>query len=421
MRPTGRRGFALVITLMLVALLVLCVLGLGTLVRVDGQIASAAGYQVAARQNARLGLALALGALQEAAGDDARITGMAGVAGIQPGAASSTRYWCGVWRRDGSFVTWLASGAADSGDAGPDPIELVSSESVGAASSTSANVEKEHVKAGRIPIMASETLAHPGAATAIGRYAWLVLDEGSKIGAYAPAADLAVANLPPVISPGLPSNQLRLRAALASYAGRLPRVLSYEQLSLLPTPPASGQLTPSVLQDCFHYVALAPRTVGAGGYVAGTININSASTQLWRCLLDTYNQAPGAIPIPAVEVAAKGRQLAENFAATNAGKAPGGPFTSIDGFRAYLATLFPANGKPTAREIVETLGPMLTVRSDTFRVRACGEAVNLADASTVEATAFCEAMVQRTPDPAPNGLGRRVVITTFRWLGPDDL
>lgn len=420
MKTAPRRGFALVITLALLALLLLCVLGLGTLVRVHSQIATSAGYQVAARQNARLALGLALGALQDAAGDDERVTGMAGITGIPPGAANSTRYWCGVWRRDGSFITWLTSGAVDSTDAGPDTVELVSSGSVGAATSTSANVEKEHVKAGRISIIASETPAHPGSATAIGRYAWLVLDEGIKIGAYFPVGQVA-SSVAPALSPGLPSSQQRLRAALADHASKLPRVRSYEQLALLPTPPSSGQLAPSVLQDCFHLVALSPRSVGAEGYVAGTVNVNSASTQLWRCLLDTYNLTPGADMISPADVASKGRQLGDNFAATGVGKTPGGPFTSLDGFSEYLATLFPPKGKPTARQIVEALGPMLTVRSDTFRIRACGEALNLADANTVEAAAYCEAIVQRTPDLAPNGLGRRFVITYFRWLGPNDI
>ncbi|HVZ63214.1 MAG TPA: hypothetical protein VG936_01405 [Lacunisphaera sp.] len=402
------------------ALLVLCVLGLGTLLRVHVQIATSSGYQAAARQNARLGLGLALGALQEKTGDDACVTGMAGIAGIEPGAASSTRYWCGVWRSDGSFVGWLASGAVGAADAGPDTVELVSSGSVGASSSTSVNVETEHVIAGRIPIIVSETPAHPGVATAVGRYAWLVLDEGIKIGAYAPPGQLA-GSVAPAISPGLTANQLRLRAALATYAGKLPRVLSYEQLSLLPTPPAGGQLTPSVLHDCFHVVSLAPRTVAAGGYVAGTININTSSTQIWRSILDTYNLTPGAITIAPAEVERKGRELADNFARSNSGKAPGGPFTSLNGFSEYLATVFPPKGKPTAQEIAAALSPILVIRSDTFRVRAYGEALNLADSSTVEATAYCEAIVQRTPAPAPNGLGRRFVMIYFRWLGPNDV
>jgi hypothetical protein len=67
------------------------------------------------------------------------------------------------------------------------------------------------------------------------------------------------------------------------------------------------------------------------------------------------------------------------------------------------------------------LGPLLTTRSDTFRIRAYGEAVNTMAAVPVEARAVCEAIVQRTPLAAPNGLGRKFVLINFRWLGPNDL
>jgi hypothetical protein len=42
----------------------------------------------------------------------------------------------------------------------------------------------------------------------------------------------------------------------------------------------------------------------------------------------------------------------------------------------------------------------------------------------IEAVAQCEAMVQRTPDlldAARPELGRRFVVTYFRWLGPADI
>ena len=72
-----QRGFALIITLTLLALLALTVFALSALNRVNAQIATIAGYQVQARQNALLGLHLGLGELQQQAGDDARLTGMA--------------------------------------------------------------------------------------------------------------------------------------------------------------------------------------------------------------------------------------------------------------------------------------------------------------------------------------------------------
>ena len=38
-----------------------------------------------------------------------------------------------------------------------------------------------------------------------------------------------------------------------------------------------------------------------------------------------------------------------------------------------------------------------------------------------EAVAYCEALVQRTPDPAADGTGRKFVVIFFRWLGPTDV
>ena len=76
-KRSSRSGFALLITLGLLALLVLTVLTLSSLVRISGQISSAATYQVQARQNALLGLNVWLSDLQRHAGDDTRITGMA--------------------------------------------------------------------------------------------------------------------------------------------------------------------------------------------------------------------------------------------------------------------------------------------------------------------------------------------------------
>ena len=414
-QPSNRQaGFALIITLSLLALLVLAVLSLSALIRVNSQVASVAVHQVQARQNAQLALNFALGELQRHAGDDTRITGMAGITGIASSQNASTRHWCGVWRNDGSFVTWLTSGAVNSTSAGTDPVELISANTVGSAASTSANVEKEHVIAGRLPIVIASTVPSPGAAVTVGNYAYLVIDEGTKVGAYAPAAKRVITAVAPIIGPSMLANQLKLKTALDTNAAVLPGVLSYEQLGLL------SPVTPSVLQDCFHYVTLTSLSLFGNQYASGTININTSSTQVWRCLLDTYNATPGATAIPAGTVTAKGNALGNNFAGATAGKPANGPFTSTVGFATYLATIFPLTGTPNFNQILSALGPMLTVRSDTFRIRAYGDAVNPLDPTKVEAKAYCEAIVQRTPDPLP-GFGRRFVITYFRWLGPDDI
>ncbi len=90
--------------------------------------------------------------------------------------------------------------------------------------------------------------------------------------------------------------------------------------------------------------------------------------------------------------------------------------------------------------VLNTLAPLLAVRSDTFLIRVCGEALNPAlepdDRDRVAARAWCEAVVQRLPeyvDPREDAvswpsvridnvaLGRQFRIVAFRWLGPEDI
>ncbi|MEI6106904.1 MAG: hypothetical protein WCR49_07790 [Opitutae bacterium] len=413
-------GFALLLTLSLLSLLVLVVLSLSALAKVNARIAAISVHQAQARQNALLGLRVGWSELQRLAGEDARLTAMAGITGITAQAASSTRHWCGVWEESsGAFLGWLVSGAQATGPAAVQPglatVELIGSNTVGAAAANS-----EHVVAGKIPIAVTTTIAAPGIATPVGSYAYLVLDEGLKISAYAAADQLSLAGVRPQLSSTAPTSAAgKLAAALHAYASKLPGVLSYTQLSLLPHP--GPALTPSVLQDNFHHVTLTAQTVGGGQYWAGNINFNTTSTVVWRSLLETYNTVPGSVTLPAATLAAQGNALANGLAATTLGKAANGPFRTVNDLGTYLASYFPPTGLPTHQQIMDAISPLLTVRSDTFRLRAYGEALNPADATKTEAVAFCEAIVQRTPGLAPNGLGRKFIILSFRWLGPGDL
>jgi hypothetical protein len=75
----------------------------------------------------------------------------------------------------------------------------------------------------------------------------------------------------------------------------------------------------------------------------------------------------------------------------------------------------------TQTDFFDELLPVLTTRSDTFRIRAYGDVLDSVDHSTVRASAWCEAIVQRTPEMTPDASGRRFVVTYFRWLGPGDI
>ncbi len=421
-------GFALVITLSLLALLVLAVLALSALTKVNSQVAVIATQQTRARQNALLGLDVALGELQQYAGPDDRITAMAGVTGIAALSSNTTRHWCGVWSGTGNFMTWLASGAVVAMPAavqgGLSRVVLVDAGSVGAPA-----VNSEHVEAGKIAISVVDPFS--GANLTEGAYAYWVGDEGVKLSAYSPPTELAGVTLLLGSNPSSAATA-KLRVALTAYAARLPRIIAYEQLSLLPTPAAA--LTPSVLQDSFHHTTLtALRLVPSGPGVlrrSGMFNLNTNSAVAWRGLLETYNTTGAG---PALSTGSMGTsavtslpaRIANNLAAAGeAGKAVNGPFTSVAAFAgsALLANALTASGSGvTPTELMAGLTPLLTTRSDTFRVRAYGEAVNPVDQTTVQATAWCEAIVQRIPDPAPNGLGRRFVVIHFRWLGPEDV
>jgi hypothetical protein len=70
----SRRGFALLVTILLVALLVLILVGLATFARVETQAAENAQNLAKARQNALFAMNVALGELQRTAGPDQRAT-----------------------------------------------------------------------------------------------------------------------------------------------------------------------------------------------------------------------------------------------------------------------------------------------------------------------------------------------------------
>ena len=141
---------------------------------------------------------------------------------------------------------------------------------------------------------------------------------------------------------------------------------------------------------------------------------------MWRSVLETYNSVAGVTPISSADVSSLGADLAVEFAASASNKASLGPFTSVAAFglSALLTANLPATVTPA--DFMAAMGGLLTVRSDTFRVRAYGDATSATDGS-IEAVAYCEAVLQRISAAAPNALGRQFVMKQFRWLGPDDI
>lgn len=118
-KSRNRRGFALLITVTLLAFLVLLLVSLASLTRVETQVADNTQKVSVARQQALMALTIAIGELQRYAGPDQRVTAPADLVaqndvsgavlptapaangGVQP----SSRHWTGVW----------GNGAADIG------------------------------------------------------------------------------------------------------------------------------------------------------------------------------------------------------------------------------------------------------------------------------------------------------------------
>lgn len=90
----------------------------------------------------------------------------------------------------------------------------------------------------------------------------------------------------------------------------------------------------------------------------------------------------------------------------------------------------------TQADVLQVIGPSLSARSDTFRIRAYGQALD-PKTGHVLAKAWCEAIVQRSPqyvdpadppstqtselNPTNTTYGRRFSIVSFRWLSANEI
>lgn len=397
----GTRGFALVLTLALLGLLVLAIFALSALVRVNGQVSASSTTQLQARQNALLALRVALGELQKVAGPDARVTGIGGLTASVSGNNHPARYWCGVW--NGSQVTWLASGSTNGTipNLGASDLAIVANGSLGAYASTN---ENDFVRVLKVPVSGPRA---DGSFGILGAYAFWVGDEGTKLSAKLGDAETAISGGKHELS--------ALITALSPTSPQLANATLYEQLSSISGVSAANR------RGSFHQLTLTHRSVRAdgSGLLAGTMNVNSSSVRFWRAVGQTYNRLkPSSDPmLTSTSVSATsfaGRMSARVKAV--------GPYRSVGDFF----------GDAEVKKIVEdnsaswssfrtTLEPWTVVRSDTFRVRAYGEAANPIDSSNVEASAYCEAIVQRETSllvSAVPTLGRRFVVVQLRWLSP---
>ncbi|MDQ8187563.1 hypothetical protein [Pelagicoccus sp. SDUM812002] len=99
---------------------------------------------------------------------------------------------------------------------------------------------------------------------------------------------------------------------------------------------------------------------------------------------------------------------------------------NVGGNSVFKPSWVKANSNREFRQstILNLIAPYLSVRSDTFLIRAYGDAVDPSNPDKIWARAYCEAIVQRTHEPYDEdnpGLGRRFVIEAFRWLSPSEI
>lgn len=221
----ARRGFALLITVTLLAFIVVLLVGLAAYVRVETAVAGNTQRQEQARENALFALNVALGQLQQHAGPDQRVTSTAAsftpapaAEGEAPGSVNPQKIrYTGVWESETPGAaprTWLVSGI-ERGQTenvtavipAASRIELVGARTAGAANAVA--VAAQDISPSGVP-------GAPSAGTTrIGRYAWWVGDQGVK----APVAipdETAGINYAPYDTDG---SRARLRQQLSFGAG----------------------------------------------------------------------------------------------------------------------------------------------------------------------------------------------------------
>jgi hypothetical protein len=99
LRHRGKDGFALLITITLLAFLVMLLVSLAALTRVETQVASNSQQSAQARQNALMALNIALGELQKYAGPDQRVTARSDIDATLATTTTQSGRWIAAYGR----------------------------------------------------------------------------------------------------------------------------------------------------------------------------------------------------------------------------------------------------------------------------------------------------------------------------------
>ncbi len=330
--PRRTHGFALLITLTLLAFVVLLLVGLASYTRIETAVAGSFQRQAQARQNAQLALDVALAQLQKHAGPDTRVTA---TAESVPGFNGQKRFYTGVWDAStgGSPPVWLVSGletntaqnVTEAITPAADQVVLVGPNTNGSAFLANGNPGPTQIVVRRQNLTSVGVPGQAGATAAtIGRYAWWIGDQGVKAPIAAP--DKSASVIYPPFGNDVQQNELggRIRQQISLGAGPanfeprdainallVPNLKAANQLAFLRTP-GGAAVGLATLQA--NYAAWSPNNFNVLADTAGTglkrdLSIDpsllGASAQAW---LDytTYMESPDASaisafpPIPAI-------------------------------------------------------------------------------------------------------------------------
>jgi hypothetical protein len=176
------RGFALLLTVTLLSFIVLLLLALTVFVHVESFAAANETQRAQARQDALLGLTLALGQLQRYAGPDQRVTARAT---FLPAALANKTQWSGVWGDPTRSPVWLVSATAgaptDPTTPLINPVVLVGANTADISNPASGDSDQVQAEMIDLTLPASTYPGWTGSADpVIGRYAYWVGEEASK-------------------------------------------------------------------------------------------------------------------------------------------------------------------------------------------------------------------------------------------------
>lgn len=183
-----RRGFALVVALVLMGFILLLLISLATLLQVESGALQVSQKQVQARENARMGLLTALAHLQQSAGPDRRISARGD---IRLDASGGARFWTGIWQSeapglgdfaisDSDFQLWLVSMSDTNGNAVLlDTADAVDTNLLAGAWEAAALVGPGSAPPGDEVSVGLVALRTP-AGIIDGAFGWWVADEGIK-------------------------------------------------------------------------------------------------------------------------------------------------------------------------------------------------------------------------------------------------